>query len=271
MLEQFLKSDAQVLLSTATDTGVELEASWQGKVARARFSYAWLRDHCHSKESLNPDTCSARWTPSRFPRTLLPPNSRSADGGRTSASSGSTTEHQHSAAAFLWTLPKTTAGAAPRRQLWIARRWEKNSDHEPCGHHVERRRIAALAVAGEEYGFAWRRESRTNEATKELVTRIGYVANRSSAACGISGQYGVQDTAYTSARSDRYGRQYSIDPPATDVPLSEVTAAAAEHLGRRFQDCRRDPPLDQSPSTCCRRSGSGALFWRRRYLRGEHP
>ena len=47
---------AEVLLSTAALVDGEVEVTWQDKVSRDRFSPFWLRDHCHGKQSLHPDT-----------------------------------------------------------------------------------------------------------------------------------------------------------------------------------------------------------------------
>jgi trimethyllysine dioxygenase len=211
--------DAQVLLGTATDTGAELEASWQGKVTRARFSYAWLRDHCHSKESLNPNTLQRQVDTFSIPADIAPAKLEIADGGRTLRivwkHDGTTSILP---AAFLWDIAQNDGReAAPRRQLW---------DRASMGGKFPTVSHADIMSSGdgllrwlslvEEYGFALASEvPPTNEATKDLVTRIGYV--RQSIFGGMwdfTANMAFQDTAYTSAAIGPHtDGTYSIDPP----------------------------------------------------------
>ena len=55
MLE-FNPPAAEASLSGARLVDGEVELSWSGQRATRRFSPFWLRDHCHSKHSLHPDT-----------------------------------------------------------------------------------------------------------------------------------------------------------------------------------------------------------------------
>jgi len=211
--------DAQVLLGTATDTGVELEASWQGKVARARFSYAWLREHCHSKESLNPDTLQRQVDTFSIPADIAPAKLEIADGGRTLRivwkHDGSTSILP---AAFLWDIAQNDGReAAPRRQLWdrasMGEKFPTMSHADIMSSDDGLLRWLSLV---EEYGFALASGvPTTNEATKELVTRIGYV--RESIFGGMwdfTANMAFQDTAYTSAAIGPHtDGTYSIDPP----------------------------------------------------------
>jgi trimethyllysine dioxygenase len=211
--------DAQVLLGTATDTGAELEASWQGKVARARFSYAWLRDHCHSKESLNPNTLQRQVDTFSIPADIAPAKLEIADGGRMLhivwKHDGTTSILP---AAFLWDLAQNDGReAAPRRQLWDRASMGENF---PTMSHAD-----ILSSDGgllrwlslvEKYGFALASGvPPTLEATKELVTRIGYV--RESIFGGMwdfTANMAFQDTAYTSAAIGPHtDGTYSVDPP----------------------------------------------------------
>jgi trimethyllysine dioxygenase len=211
--------DAQVLLGTATDTGAELEASWQGKVARARFSYAWLRDHCHSKESLNPNTLQRQVDTFSIPADIAPAKLEIADGGRMLhivwKHDGTTSILP---AAFLWDLAQNDGReAAPRRQLWDRASMGENF---PTMSHAD-----ILSSDGgllrwlslvEEYGFALASGVPPPiEATKELVTRIGYV--RESIFGGMwdfTANMAFQDTAYTSAAIGPHtDGTYSVDPP----------------------------------------------------------
>jgi trimethyllysine dioxygenase len=211
--------DAQVLLATAADTGAELEASWQGKVARARFSYAWLRDHCHSKESLNPNTLQRQVDTFSIPADIAPAKLEIADGGRTLRivwkHDGTTSILP---AAFLWDIAQNDGReAAPRRQLWDR---ASTGEKFPTMSHADIMSsddglLRWLSLV-EEYGFALASEvPPTNEATKELVTRIGYV--RESIFGGMwdfTANMAFQDTAYTSAAIGPHtDGTYSIDPP----------------------------------------------------------
>ena len=47
---------AELLLNTVKLVDREVEVTWVDEHAAGHFSPLWLRDHCHSKESLHPET-----------------------------------------------------------------------------------------------------------------------------------------------------------------------------------------------------------------------
>jgi hypothetical protein len=47
---------AEPVLATARLIDGEVEVTWSGRWPGARFAPFWLRDHCHAKESLHPET-----------------------------------------------------------------------------------------------------------------------------------------------------------------------------------------------------------------------
>lgn len=272
--------DAEVLLSTATDTGAELEASWQGKVARARFSYAWLRDHCHSKESLNPETLQRQVDTFAIPPDIAPAQLKIADEGR---SLHIVWKHDGTTsilpAAFLWDIAQNDGRAvAPRRQLW---------DRAAMGENFPTMSHADIMSGGdgllrwlslvEEYGFALASGvPPTNEATKDLVTRIGYV--RESIFGGMwdfTANMAFQDTAYTSAAIGPHtDGTYSIDPPGYqmfhclkfDGSGGESTLVDGFKIADEIR--RSDPMAFEVLSTVkipAHYLGDGV------HLRGEHP
>jgi len=118
---------AAVLLSGAADIDGELQVSWQGRASQDRFSYAWLRDHCHAKESLHPDTLQRQVDTFTIPADIAPAKVEITDGGGRFTSCGSTTASRafcprHSCG----TLPKTMAAKQRRGGICgIARRWAR--------------------------------------------------------------------------------------------------------------------------------------------------
>jgi len=252
--------DAQVLLSTATTPASNWEPPGRQGCAPP-FLVRLAARSLSSKESLIrylqrqvdtsrfPGHCSAN---SRSPMAADAPH-------RLEARRSTAFCPRH----FCGHCPKRRPEAAPRAAVGSRVDGEKFR-HEPCGHHVERRRIAALAVAGGEYGFALASGvPTTNEATKELSRGSDTCANRSSAACGISRPIWFQDTAYTSAAIGPHtDGTYSIDPPLPDVHCLKFDGSGARAPWSTFQDCRRDPPLR---SNRLRRAvdgqGSGGTIW----------
>ena len=110
----------EVLLSAAIPVDGELEVAWQGKVARERFSYAWLRDHCHSKESLHPETLQRQVDTFKIPVDIAPAKLEIADGGR---SLHIVWKHEGTVsilpAVFLWDIVQNNGReTSPRRRLW---------------------------------------------------------------------------------------------------------------------------------------------------------
>jgi len=121
MLEPIADSNgtSEILLSAARLVDDELEVSWRGDAAPGRFSPFWLRDHCHSKESLHPDTLQRQVDTFTIPVDISPAKLEIADGGRTLR-----IEWQHGGAsvlpaAFLWNITQNDGReVAPRRRLW---------------------------------------------------------------------------------------------------------------------------------------------------------
>src|SRR6202034_1853994 len=60
------------LLAGARVVGGEVEVSWVGQRSTDRFSPFWLRDHCHSRESLHPDTLQRQVDTFAIPTDITP-------------------------------------------------------------------------------------------------------------------------------------------------------------------------------------------------------
>lgn len=210
---------SEILLSTAADANGELEVTWHGKVSRARFSYPWLRDHCHSKESLHPDTLQRQVDTFAIPVDIAPATLEIAEGGR---SLHIVWKHDGTTsilpARFLWDIGENDGlERAPRHRLWDRAAMGGNF---PCMSHAQimagdEGLLRWLSLV-EEYGFALASDvPPTNEATKELITRIGYV--RETIFGGMwdfTANLAFKDTAYTSAAIGPHtDGTYSIDSP----------------------------------------------------------
>jgi len=271
---------AAVLLSGAADIDGELQVSWQGRASQDRFSYAWLRDHCHAKESLHPDTLQRQVDTFTIPADIAPAKVEITDGGR---SLHIVWKHDGFTsilpAAFLWDIAQNNGReAAPRRHLWDRAAMGENF---PTMNHADimasdEGLLRWLSLV-EEYGFALASGvPPTNEATKELVTRIGYV--RESIFGGMwdfTANMAFKDTAYTSAAIGPHtDGTYSIDSPGYqmfhclkfDGSGGESTLVDGFKIAEQI---RRSDPIAfevlSSVKVPAHYLGDGV------HLRGEHP
>ena len=210
---------SEVLLRAATLIGDEIEVTWEGNASPGRFSAFWLRDHCHSRESLHPDTLQRQVDTFAIPVDIAPAKLEVSDGGRALRivwqHAGSTSILP---AAFLWNIAQNNGREpAPRRRLWDRASME---DKFPTMSHAEimsgNAGLLRWLSMVEEYGFALASGvPPTIEATKELITRIGYV--RETIFGGMwdfTTNLAFKDTAYTSAAIGPHtDGTYSIDSP----------------------------------------------------------
>lgn len=220
MLEPTADSNgtSEILLSAARLVDDELEVSWRGAAAPGRFSPFWLRDHCHSKESLHPDTLQRQVDTFTIPVDIAPAKIEIADGGRTLR-----IEWRHGGtsvlpAAFLWNIAQNDGReVAPQRRLWdratIGDTFPSMSHEQIMSGNEGLLRWLSLV---EEYGFALATGvPPTLEATKELVTKIGYV--RETIFGGMwefTANLAFKDTAYTSsAIGPHTDGTYAFDSP----------------------------------------------------------
>jgi trimethyllysine dioxygenase len=271
---------SEALLSAATDIDDELEISWRDKAATGRFSYVWLRDHCHSKDSLHPDTLQRQVDTFAIPADIRPAKLEIVDAGRTLhivwKHDGTTSILP---AAFLWDIARTGGREqAPRRRLWDR---AAIGDDFPTMSHADIMSSDAgllrwLSLV-EEFGFALASGvPPTNEATKELVTRIGYV--RETIFGGMwdfTANLAFKDTAYTSsAIGPHTDGTYSIDSPGYqmfhclkfDGSGGESTLVDGFKIADQIR--RTDPVAFEVLSTVIvpgQYLGDGV------HLRGEHP
>jgi trimethyllysine dioxygenase len=207
------------LLRQAVLVDGEVEVSWQGGGASARFSPFWLRDHCHTKESLHPDTLQRQVDTFAIPADIAPARLELGDGGKTLRV---VWRHDGSVsvlpAAFLKGVAETCGRiTAPRRRLWD--RTSMGQDFPTMEHaEIESGDAGLLRWLSmvEENGFALASGvPATLEATQQLVTRIGYV--RETIFGGMwdfTANLAFKDTAYTSAAIGPHtDGTYSFDSP----------------------------------------------------------
>jgi trimethyllysine dioxygenase len=212
-------SSRGTLLRKAALVDGEVEVSWDGAGARARFSPFWLRDHCHTKESLHPDTLQRQVDTFSIPADISPERLEVCDGGR---SLRVVWRHDDSASIlpseFLWNIAETSGRiGAPRRHLW---------DRAAMGQEFPTEDFARIMAGDtgllgwlsmvEENGFALATGvPATLEATEQLVKRIGYV--RETIFGGMwdfTANLAFKDTAYTSAAIGPHtDGTYSFDSP----------------------------------------------------------
>jgi trimethyllysine dioxygenase len=210
---------SEVLLNAVKVVDNEVEVTWVNEFTPGRFSPLWLRDHCHSKESLNPETLQRQVDTFAIPADITPAKLEISDGGRTLRI---VWKHDGSSsvlpAAFLWNIAQGNGrDRAARRRLWDR---AVIGDDFPTVSHAEimsgdEGLLRWLSLV-EEYGFALASGVPPSlEATKELVTRIGYV--RETIFGGMwdfTANLAFKDTAYTSAAIGPHtDGTYSIDSP----------------------------------------------------------
>ena len=211
--------NSEALLSGAKLVDGEVEVWWKHKVSPGRFSPCWLRDHCHAKQSLNPDTLQRQVDTFAIPVDIAPAELKIGDGGR---ALHIVWKHDGSAsvlpAGFLWGMAQNDGReAAPRRRLWDR---AVMAEALPIMAHADimsgSEGLLRWLSMVEECGFALASGMPpTIEATRELVTRIGYV--RETIFGGMwdfTANLAFKDTAYTSAAIGPHtDGTYSIDSP----------------------------------------------------------
>jgi trimethyllysine dioxygenase len=211
--------DHNVLLSTARLVNEEVEVSWKDAVASARFSPFWLRDHCHSEESLNSETLQRQVDTFAIAKDIAPAKVEITDAGQTLRVTWANDRPVSIfPAGFLWQISQNEGREpAPRRTLW---------DHDSMGKHfptVSHREILDSEAAllrwlslAEEFGFALTTGASASVADLEtLVKRVGYV--RQTIFGGMwefTANMAFKDTAYTSAAIGPHtDGTYSNDSP----------------------------------------------------------
>jgi trimethyllysine dioxygenase len=210
---------AEPALSAARVVDGEVEVSWQNGAPATRFAPMWLRDHCHAKHSLNPDTLQRQVDTFSIPEDISPAKLEIPDGGQCLRivwrhdGNPSTLP-----ATFLWEIARNEGrDTAPPRRLWdraaLAGEFPTVSHEEIMSSDAGLKRWLSLV---EEYGFGLASGvPQTLEATEALVRRIGYV--RETIFGGMwdfTANLAFKDTAYTSAAIGPHtDGTYSIDSP----------------------------------------------------------
>jgi trimethyllysine dioxygenase len=219
MLENVAYRTQAVRLSAAKLIDGEVEVSWAGQPSSQRFSPFWLRDHCHSKHSLHPDTLQRQVDTFSIPTDIVPADIEIGPDGKELR-----IVWRHDAtqsvlpAAFLWDIARNSGrDRAPRRTLWDRASLGEafptlNYDEIVSGDEGLLRWLALV----EQYGFALASGAPpTLEATRDLATRVGYV--RETIFGGMwdfTANMAFKDTAYTSAAIGPHtDGTYTLDPP----------------------------------------------------------
>jgi trimethyllysine dioxygenase len=280
MLDSVVQGDSSRLLRRAVLVDGEVEVSWHNSEATARFLPFWLRDHCHTKESLHPDTLQRQVDTFAIPTDIVPARLELGDGGKTLRV---VWRHDGSVSVlpsdFLRGMAETSGrGTAPQRRLWD--RASMGQDF-PTMQHADivsgdagLRRWLSMA---EENGFALASAvPATLEATRQLVTRIGYV--RETIFGGMwdfTANLAFKDTAYTSAAIGPHtDGTYSFDSPGYQMfHCLQFDGTGGESTlvdGFRVADqIRRSDPLAfevlSSVKVPAQYLGDGV------HLRAEHP
>ncbi len=207
------------LLDDARLVAGEVEVTWRNQRAVGRYPAFWLRDHCHARESLNPETLQRQVDTFSIPEDIAARSLEILDGGRTISI---VWQHDGSRstlpADFLWDAAANDGyDAAPPRRLWdratIGGQFPTMPYAQVIGDNEGLLRWLSMV---EEYGFALcSGVPATIEGTKRLATRIGYV--RETIFGGMwdfSANLAFKDSAYTSAAIGPHtDGTYSNDSP----------------------------------------------------------
>ncbi|MFO1468469.1 MAG: trimethyllysine dioxygenase [Steroidobacteraceae bacterium] len=220
MLNPAVPVDANdLLLNSARLVDGEVEVTWKGKVSASRFAPCWLRDHCHARHSLHPDTLQRQVDTFSIPVDLQPAQIEIAEGGRqlhiTWKHDGVRSEWP---AAFLWKISQTEGReVAPRRRLWDRESMGEAFPSVPFAQIIDSDAGALRWLSlVEEYGFALATGVPVSvEGTEQLARRVGYV--RSTIFGGMwdfTANLAFKDTAYTPvAIGPHTDGTYSLDSP----------------------------------------------------------
>ncbi len=212
-------TEQALLLNSAKLVDGEVEVTWKGKVSSSRFSPFWLRDHCHAKHSLHPDTLQRQVNTFTIPTDIQPGQVEIVDGGRALhivwKHDGVRSEFP---ADFLWQIAQTEGReVAPKRRLWDRASMGEKFPTMPF-EQIMSEDAGLLRWLGmvEEYGFALASGlPATVEATEQLAKRVGYV--RSTIFGGMwdfTANLAFKDTAYTPvAIGPHTDGTYSLDSP----------------------------------------------------------
>src|SRR3984885_14687229 len=206
-------------LAGARVVGGEVEVSWVGQPSTDRFSAFWLRDHCHARHSLHPDTLQRQVDTFAIPTDITPERVDVEENGEVLR-----IVWKHDGSTSVWPAEflRSAAQHPDRLQRPYRRLWDRQSlagglptmTHEEImsGNGPPLKWLRKV----EEYGFALATGVPvTLEATRELATRIGYV--RETIFGGMwdfTANLAFKDTAYTSsAIGPHTDGTYSFDSP----------------------------------------------------------
>jgi hypothetical protein len=210
--------NAMVLLDSARLIDGDVEVTWRNQHAAARYPAFWLRDHCHAKESLNPDTLQRQVDTFSIPETIAASSLEILDGGR---SLGIVWQHDGSRstlpAVFLWNLAENDGyEAAPERRLW---------DRATIGERFPTMPYAAV-MSGSEGLLRW----------LAMVEEYGF-ALCAPACRDDRGDQGIRDARRLRARNDIWrhvGLQREPRVQGHRLYISGDRSAHRRHLQQRF-------------------------------------
>ncbi len=218
-----VNAETGILIDSARLVEGEVELSWKGRQGRCRFAPLWLRDHCHARHSLHPETLQRQVDTFAIPQDIEPAQLEILDSGRQLQlvwkHDGVRSEFP---AAFLWDMAQSEAREPPaRRRLWDRASMGESFPGVPfeeimAGDAGLLRWLAQV----EECGFALASGvPATPEATEKLVRRVGYV--RETLFGGMwdfTANLAFKDTAYTPLPIGPHtDGTYSVDPPGLQM------------------------------------------------------
>ena len=210
-------------IKDAAVVDAEVEVRWADDAPPARFSNFWLRDHCHSEQSLHPETLQRQVDTFSIQSDLAVDAVSVADGGaRLNIVWASGAGSSEFPAAFLRHIADTS-GAAPKpeRRLWDRAALGNSLPSTPYAEIMESeegllRWLQQIMV----YGFSIATETpATPEATQALCERIAYI--RQTIFGGFwdfTADLAFKDTAYTPLPIGPHtDGTYSNDPPGLQM------------------------------------------------------
>lgn len=199
-------------------SGTHLEVCWAGNGRVSRYPAVWLRDHCHSARSMNPDSQQRSVDTFAIPADLAPVSAR-LEAGTVYVAWPQEAEESEYPVSFLEAMAEPGLWQEDRpKRFWMAADMEDGLPEVPHSAVMaeDSSGLAEWLNLVDRHGFALvTGVPATPEATEELLKRVGYI--RQTIFGGFwdfTANKAFADTAYSTVEIGPHtDGTYAIDSP----------------------------------------------------------